>query len=300
MRHFFAKLKEKPLLRPLIGVIAAALLVSVTAVSFALTRGGTLSWFSENRKTGAAGMQVSARSDFLRFEDLITVEPAVGNSAFETLYFRRAQDGGYYQIVKVPAGETAADPAGSVGGEDYTFAADAAGARVPFSLTGLFPGETLLVTVRFRAYGEQAVPYSLSLSDFDDSAGRFTIGEGENNTPGTYSVLGIFRAEWVSLSAEQNAAPEYRKGAHSGSFFASFDTKNGCSVKTADPFEIVSGTAAPSDGVISCSFRVSLDLGDAAKGTQYYSLRGTVTNMLSKKRFSVGALSLSSTKEGEG
>lgn len=285
MRHFLAKLKEKSLLRPLIGVIAAALLVSVTAVSFALTRGGTLSWFSENRKTGAAGMQVSARSDFLRFEDLITVEPAVGNSAFETLYFRRAQDGGYYQIVKVPAGETAAD---------------AAGARVPFSLTGLFPGETLLVTVRFRAYGEQAVPYSLSLSDFDDSAGRFTIGEGENNTPGTYSVLGIFRAELVSLSAEQNAAPDYRVGAHSGSYFASFDTENGCSVKTADPFEIVSGTAAPSDGVVSCSFRVSLDLGDAAAGTQYYSLRGTVTNLLSKKRFSVGALSLSSAKEGEG
>ena len=42
MHHFFAKLKEKSLLRPLIGVIAAALLVSVTAVSFALTRGDTL------------------------------------------------------------------------------------------------------------------------------------------------------------------------------------------------------------------------------------------------------------------
>lgn len=54
---------------------------------------------------------------------------------------------------------------------------------------------------------------------------------------------------------------------------------------------------SPDNGVVTCNFYVTIDLGSAETGneTGYYSLKGTTTNMLSKKRLRIGMLALDVT-----
>lgn len=253
---------------------------------------GSFAWFAKNKLTSANGLSIQSNADDIRFENVITITPSVGGSVYESVHYVLYSDGCYYQAQKSAAGD-GLESAGAINGIDYSFSTDKDGNKIPVSLTGLFPGETLTVTVKFRCYGTKRLGYSLSLRNFDDSNGKFVVPAGDGNTDEEYSVMGIFRA---GLTPESGTA-DFTAGEHNGKYLATFDTANKTSVTTADPFVIASGTVSPDNGVVTCSFYVTIDLGSAETGneTGYYSLKGTTTNMLSKKRLRIGMLALDVT-----
>lgn len=268
--------------------VTLALLIAAFLCWLAL--GGTLAWFAHNRNVGAGGLRVEASSGGLEFCDAIRIQPAVGTATLPQLIYMLHTDGGYYEVQPTAEGD-GLEAAGELEGTAYSFSLDSDGNRIPINLTGLFPGETLTVTVTFRNRTSEAQNYRLSLEEFDDTEGQFTIPEGttasgEANTPGTYSIMGIFRVETLSVTAS-DGTDAGTPGAHSGEYLASFNTADGRSDVTEDPFVLAEGSLPADSGTVSCTFRISVDL------TGYYTLRGTVTNMLSKKALGIGALRLS-------
>jgi len=269
--------------------VTLALLIAAFLCWLAL--GGTLAWFAQNRNTTADGLRVEATDGGLAFCDAIRIQPAVGTATLPPLVYMPHADGGYYEVQPTADGD-GLEPAGELEGVAYSFSLDSDGNRIPINLTGLFPGETLTVTVCFRNEGNKDRNFRLALEDFDDTDGQFTIPEGttagEANTPGTYSIMGIFKVETVSVTYADGTAAG-TAGAHSGEYLADFNTADGRSDVTEDPFVLAEGTLPAGSGTVSCTFRISIDL------TGYYTLRGTVTNMLSKKALGIGALRLSAT-----
>lgn len=267
--------------------VTLALLIAAFLCWLAL--GGTLAWFAHNKTVKAGGLRIEASDGGLAFCGAIRVEPAVGTATLPALVYMLHNDGGYYEVQPTEEGN-GLEAAGELDGTAYSFALDSDGNRIPIQLTGLFPGETLTVTVTFRNTQNKARNYRLALEDFDDTDGQFTIPEGttagEVNTPGTYSIMGIFRVETLGV-AFSDGSTAGTAGAHSGGYLANFNTADGRSDVTEDPFVLAEGTLPADSDTVSCTFRISVDL------TGYYTLRGTVTNMLSKKALGIGALRLS-------
>ena len=165
--------ERKQLLGQLIITVAVAVLCISVLFAWLLIRDPSLAWFASNKRAEVAGMQVGTRNDRLCLEDTITVVPSVGEITYNPLQYLRGSDGVYREVTKDASG--GGDEAGTIDGETYYYVLDSDGARVPLRLTGLFPGEELRVTVRFRVTGETPIAYRLSLSDFDDTNGRFTV-----------------------------------------------------------------------------------------------------------------------------
>ena len=250
---------------------------------------GTLGWLASNRNADAGGLDISVSGGALEFGDVIKVRPVIADTEIDTIYYVFSEEANAYCLVQAENNEDGTLVfAGKIDDTDYYYSLGDDGKPVPINLTGLFPRETLIITLTFRNTTSKSSGYSLSLSDFDDSDGRFTIGEGDGNTSGTYSVMGIFKVELNSITAE-GGSPVYSFGEHSGKYLAKYNTSAGTSRTTADPFNIVTGVIAPEDGEVTCTFSISVDL------TQYNALSGTVTNLLSKKALSIGALRLSRT-----
>lgn len=250
---------------------------------------GTLGWLANNRNADAGGLDISVSGGALEFGDVIKVRPVIAGTEIDTIYYVFSKDANAYCLVQADNNEGGTlTPAGKIDGKDYYYSRDDDGKPVPINLTGLFPSETLIITLTFRNTTSKSAGYSLSLSDFDDIDGKFTIEEGEGNTAGTYSVMGIFKVELNSITSE-GGNPVYSAGEHNGKYLAEYDTSKGTYNKTGDPFDIVTGVIAPKDGEVTCTFSISVDL------TQYSKLSGTVTNLLSKKALSIGALRLSRT-----
>ena len=172
--HIRFWLKEKKLMRSFVSLAAVAVLCSAALVSFFLLRDSSLAWFFENTRAQGDGIRVETGTDQLRFEPVITVLPSVGDTVYDPIRYFRHTDGGYYRAVAVAEGETEGlKSAGVYEGVSYVFSEDADGALIPIQLTGLFPGETLTVTVGFRCIGTDAMRYRMSLADFDDTDGHF-------------------------------------------------------------------------------------------------------------------------------
>ena len=287
---------RKQLFGQLVLTVTVAVLCISVLFAWLLIRDPSFAWFASNRQVEASGMQIGVQNDRLRLEDTVTVMPSVGDITYNPLQYLRGSDGVYREVTKDVSG---GEEAGTIDGETYYYVLDDNGERVPLRLTGLFPGEELRVTVRFRVTGDAPIAYRLSLSDFDDTNGRFTIAAGEGNTPGTYSLLGIFRARLLGMEAT-GTAPAYTEGAESGQYLATYNTAQGTTDLAADPFTIVTGVATPENGVISCTFGIGVHLGDPDAGTQYYALHGTTTNMLSKKQLRIGSLTLAEDETAGG
>lgn len=274
------------LLRQAIALAIILVMIIILCVLW-FAPNGTLGWLANNRNADAGGLDISVSGGALEFGDVIKVLPDIAGTKIDTIYYVFSKEANAYCLVQADNKEGALTPAGKIDGKDYYYSRGDDGKPVPINLTGLFPSEKLTITLTFRNTTSKSVGYSLSLSDFDDSDGKFTIEKGEGNTAGTYSVMGIFKVKLDSITSE-GGNPVYKAGEHDGEYLANYDTTNGTYTKTGDPFDIVTGTIAPEDDV-TCTFSISVDL------TQYSQLSGTVTNLLSKKALSIGALRLSST-----
>lgn len=269
--------------KALIGV-TVSLVVMVLVFFGWMGRKHVFAWFASNKGTVAGGMSVGSTDDFLQLEPVIRIVPSVGSTTFEELIYLADPNGNYYRVTAVAEGEDAV-LAGMVDGVAYYFCQDAEGERIPITLTGLFPGEKLTVTLSFCNGTSRALPYSLALEDFDDSEnGTFEItgDKSETNTPGVYSIMGIFFVQLESLNGEEASGE--------GQYLATYDTEEGKSVRL-DSFQIAGGEIGAGE-TVQCCFSVSVNI------EQYRTtLKGTYANLLSKKAFTVGALRLSATEK---
>lgn len=257
-------------------VLAVIFLVMVAVVLCWLGRDTVFAWFASNKSVKSNGMTVDCTDGALELGRLIKIVPSVGSRDFEALYYMADENGGYYQVT---TDNSVAEPelAGEINGDKYYFV-KSNGNYMPINFTGLFPGEKLTITLSFTNTTSEQLPYRLALEDFDDKDnGTFEIPEGGGNTPGTYSVMGVFFAK---LEAINGVASDSE-----GGFLSSYDTENGKSTNL-ESFEVASDFI-DAGATVECVFSISVNL------QQYRTLRGVYANLLSKKRFTVGSLRLS-------
>ena len=244
-----------------------------------LGKSGMLAWFASNKNVKSGGMTLDVSDKAPRLDPIISVVPSVGEKRFETIYYMADKNGNYY---RASTDDTGGEPAGEIAGIGYYFMKNSAGNYIPISLTGLFPGEKLEITLSFTNETSSPLKYRLALENFNDDDGKFTIsGDGsDDTTSGTYSIMGIFFVRTESVGGVATGGE--------GKFLSRYDTENGRS-ENLESLEIASGEIGAGENV-ECVFSVSIDL------SQYRSLKGVHENLLSKKRFTIGALRLS---EGE-
>lgn len=270
---------EKKLLWTRAIMLFGMFVIVLAIFLFWLGKSGMLAWFASNRNVKSGGMTLEANGKMLRIDPMISIVPSVGEKRLETIYYMADKNGNYY---RVSIDDMSGELAGEVAGIDYYFMKNSAGNYIPINLTGLFPGEKLEITLSFTNEASFPLQYRLTLDNFKDDDGKFTIdgGSPEDATPGTYSIMGIFfvRTESIGGVAAGGA----------GEFLSRYDTQKGKS-ENLELFEIASGEIGAGE-TIECVFSVSIDL------SQYRTLKGIHENLLSKKRFTIGALRLS---EGE-
>ncbi len=258
------------------AAMLAFLFVAIGIVAFFWLRdGGVLAWLAESKKTESHGMTVKCDEGSLQLDPLISVVPSYGEEKLRILYYLPDATGTYSEVTTI--GADGLEIAGEIDGKPCYFRSDENGNHIPIDLGGLFPGETLTISLSFvNATGKDLV-YRLAFEGFDDRDGTFTIDDHEGSTPGTYSVLGLFRAR--AETENGNAVSDTDR------YFATYDTTAGTYTKE-DPFLIYRGNISAGERV-TFTFSVTVDL------SQYRELKGTYANLISKKGFSVGALRLS-------
>ncbi len=265
---------------PLICILA----VTAVVVLVWLGRNDALAWFSSNKQVSGSGMQVTVSDDALEFTGPIKVQASIGDTETEAVrYYWPHKNGAYYEVTDTNTGNL--ETAGEIDGKTYYYEVDKDGSFIPIDLTGLFPNETITMTVSFHNRTKAPVNYQLTLQDFDDSNGTFKIEENTSADSkydaGTYSIMGIFKVTMDDITAGYGKA-----GANSGSYLADFNTMEGKSDVTAVPFVIADGTLPANSDTVTCTFTIQIDL------TEYYKLNGIMANMLSKKSLKIGSLKL--------
>lgn len=250
----------------------------LAAIFFWLGHDTLFAWFANNKKVNSNGMTIECSDKSLQLDSLISVVSSVGSRNIDNLYYISDKSGNYYQADSGASDNyDDADFAGVIDGIDYYFIKNSNGNYIPIDLAGLFPGEKLTITLSFTNKTKRSLPYRLVLEDFDDSDnGTFIVPEGIGNTPGTYSIMGIFFAKLESINGNPTNSE--------GKFLSEYDTLNGISINL-DEFEIASGDIESGE-TVSCVFSVAIDI------SQYRKLKGVYENLLSKKGFTVGALRL--------
>ncbi len=271
------KKKEEIKILALKAIPLIIMFIMLLAAIFLWLRHDTLfAWFANNKNVNSNGMTIECDDKSLQLDSLISVVSSVGSRKIENFYYISDKKGNYYQVAS--DNSDAADFAGKIDGIDYYFIKNSDGSYVPIDLAGLFPGEKLTITLSFTNKTKRSLPYRLVLEDFDDSNdGTFIVPNGEENTPGTYSIMGIFFAKLESI----NGIPANTEG----KFLSEYDTVNGKSINL-DEFAIAIGDIEASE-TVSCAFSMTIDI------SQYRKLIGVYENLLSKKGFTVGALRLS-------
>ena len=232
-------------------VVASALstlLLLVTVVTvFVVMLPRTKAWFAKNDNVTAGGMSLSAKEDYLRFDDTFTAKAVMGNVTVSQGTFKRADDGKYYLH----------------DGNQFLLTD---GKKQSLFYDSLFPGEYIEFEMRITCATERiGTGYRLyfgGLSKSDTFRTRLPDGsEGDE-----YSILGVYRLALVDADGK-----ETDKG------FLSDYTNN----VTDDNQTITEGiwdkAAMDGNGYITVKFRLYIDL------TQYYKLSGTYSNLLSEK-----------------
>ena len=235
-------------------VVASALstlLLLVTVVTvFVVMLPRTKAWFAKNDNVTAGGMSLSAKEDYLRFDDTFTAKAVMGNVTVAEGLFKRDTDRKYYLYDE----------------DKNEFSTDDKGNKQTLYYGSLFPGEYIEFEMRITCATERiGTGYRLYFSGLSKSQ-NFTTKPTDGSQGTTYSILGVYRLALVDVDGK-----ETDKG------FLSDYTNN----VTDDNQTITEGiwdkAAMDDNGYITVKFRLYIDL------TQYYELSGTYSNLLSEK-----------------
>ena len=230
-------------------IIIGALLISIS-----------LAWFSENDRVNATGMTISATDGRVEFGSSVTVKRFIDDYVIEELEFRVPDDepdSSQYYLWD------------STGG---AFALDDVGEKIPISIAGLLPGETVDLTFSYICTDSLE---GRSLAIYFDRIVADTFSEMDGAST-SHSVLGVYK-----ISANQDdvefSAPEWVVTSVSGTE----DT-------SPTRIDIIDSTTWSTEDVAAGAYKtvtVRLDF-----DLEQYTKLLTATNQLSEKGFSIGAL----------
>lgn len=255
MKKFFSLLKRNKLIMPFVSLIVTGLMLVASS----------LAWFSMVDRVDGGGMTVGVDNRFITFSDEITVVRGVaaegGGSYTQTVVYHKGEDEKKYYEYK-----------------DGVFVRDEEGNKIPFEIKGLFPGEYLDIKIAYKCSANLAgTKYRLYFTNITDSNGKFTVKDKE------LSILGIYR--WNVLDKD-GAEPAEK---HWFSEYTVTDNADGSQTveeKNNGTVELKTEIWPNVEEFVSSTIRLSVDL------EQYAKLKGTTSNLLSEKQFSIGRLGI--------
>lgn len=224
-------------------IIIAALLVAAT-----------FAWFSHNERVHASGMAVRVDDTRITLSDTLTVTRTLSSTVTVQTYKCEGEEPYYFLF------------------EDGAYATDEDGEKIPFSISGLLPGETVDVTFSYTC-DDGLIGKSIGAELSGITAATFT----EIDHPDVeHSVLGVYKysVDTDGSFGEEHWLVDYVSG-------TSDPAPETIPLFIGEVWEKVSET--PEDNYKTVTFRFDFDL------EQYYTLR-TLTNQLSEKSFTIGEL----------
>ena len=249
MKKIIARINPNLISSFVMLIITGTLLISIS-----------LAWFSKNDRVNATGMTISATDERVEFGSSVTVKRFIDDYVIEELEFRVPDDepdSSQYYLWDNTGG---------------AFALDDVGEKIPISIAGLLPGETVDLTFSYICTDSLE---GRSLAIYFDRIVADTFSEMDGAST-SHSVLGVYK-----ISADQGGTgfsdPEWVVTSVSGTEDTSptrIDIIDSTTWSTAD---VAAGAYK------TVTVRLDFDLG------QYTKLL-TATNQLSEKGFSIGAL----------
>lgn len=229
-------------------IIIGTLLISIT-----------FAWFSENKRANATGMTISATDERVEFGPSVIVKRFIDDYVIEELEFRVPDDdphsSQYYLWDSV--------------GRAFVLEN---GERVPITIAGLLPGETVDLTFSYICTDSLE---GRSLAIYFDRIVADTFSEIDSAST-SHSVLGVYK-----ISADQGgtgfSTPEWMVTSVSG-------TKD-TSPTRVDIIDNTTWSAADVAAGVHKTVTVRLDF-----NLEQYTKLLTATNQLSEKFFSIGAI----------
>lgn len=235
--------------KALSSAIAATLLFVSVVVMLIAVMPRTKAWFAKNDQTTANGISLSAKEQYLRFDDHFTARAVMNDVTVAEGKYKRHTDGKYYLV-----------------DEDGNYKLEN-GKMQSLFYDSLYPGEYIEMTFRIACSEDQiGKNFKLSLSGLDGSD-TFETKATDSSAAATYSIWGVYHAySKVATNAEQDVG------------FVVDYTQQSLAPQT---FDLASGVwdekAFDGDGYLTVTVRFHIDL------TNYNKLSGTYSNLLSEK-----------------
>ena len=251
------------------------LLVAIVIIVVAVMPKG-VAWFSQNKNGSGSGMSLTARADYMRFDDTFTAKAVMNETVIASGTYRRDTDGKYYLLQVDENGNTTNEFDTSSGGKKSVF------------YDSLYPGEYIEMTFRFtcaESRRNEKSGYKLYFDgltpDKDNKTGcdTFTAKEKE------YSILGIYRLQVGNYNGK-DFNPLNAEGVFLNDL-KPIDDSNPAPA-TADIFK---GTWSGAEWE-TITIRLHIDL------TEYNKLDGVVSNLLAEKSARIASVVLAPNEGG--
>lgn len=251
------------------------LLVAIVIIVVAVMPKG-VAWFSQNKNVSGSGMSLTARADYMRFDDTFTAKAVMNETVIASGTYRRDTDGKYYLLQVDENGNATNEFDTSSGGKKSVF------------YDSLYPGEYIEMTFRFtcaesrrkeksgyKLYFDGLTPDKINKTGCD----TFTANKKE------YSILGIYRLQVGNYDDK-----DFNSLNDKGVFLNDLRPidKNNPAPATADIF---TGTWSGAEWE-TITIRLHIDL------TEYNKLDGVVSNLLAEKSARIASVVLAPNEGG--
>lgn len=251
------------------------LLVAIVIIVVAVMPKG-VAWFSQNKNVSGSGMSLTARADYMRFDDTFTAKAVMNETVIASGTYRRDTDGKYY-LLQVDENGNATDEFDTSSGEKKSVFYDS-----------LYPGEYIEMTFRFtcaESRRNEKSGYKLyfdGLTPGKDNKTGCDIFEVKGNK---YSILGIYRLQVGNYNGK-DFNPLNDKGVFLNDLKPISDSNP--APATADIFK---GTWSGAEWE-TITIRLHIDL------TEYNQLDGVVSNLLAEKSARIASVVLAPNEGG--
>lgn len=252
------------------------LLVAIVIIVVAVMPKG-VAWFSQNKNVSGSGMSLTARADYMRFDDTFTAKAVMNETVIASGTYRRDTDGKYY-LLQVDENGNATDEFDT-----------SSGAKKSVFYDSLYPGEYIEMTFRFtcaESRRKEKSGYKLYFDgltpDKNNKTGCDTFTANEKN----YSILGIYRLQAGNYNDEGKFISSNADGVFLNDL-KPIDDSNPAPA-TADIF---TGTWSGAEWE-TITIRLHIDL------TEYNKLEGVVSNLLAEKSARIASVVLAPNEGG--
>lgn len=251
------------------------LLVAIVIIVVAVMPKG-VAWFSQNKNVSGNGMSLSARADYMRFDDTFTAKAVMNETVIASGTYRRDTDGKYY-LLKVDENGNATDEFDT-----------SSGAKKSVFYDSLYPGEYIEMTFRFtcaESRRNEKSGYKLYFDGLTADKNNKTGCDTFEANKKEYSILGIYRLQ-VGNYDDKGFNSLNDKGVFLNDL-KPID-KNNPAPATADIFK---GTWSGAEWE-TITIRLHIDL------TEYNKLEGVVSNLLAEKSARIASVVLAPNEGG--